>query len=115
VPAEQVHDMRLKLAAQGLPKGGNVGFELMENQKLGVSQFPEQVNYQRALEGELARSINRWRGRERARAPGPAQAVGVRARPAEADRLGDLTCTRPHAGPQQTGAIVHLVASSVPN
>ncbi len=39
VPAEQVHDARLKLAAQGLPKGGNVGFELMENQKLGSSQF----------------------------------------------------------------------------
>ncbi|HEU4371985.1 MAG TPA: flagellar basal body M-ring protein FliF, partial [Telluria sp.] len=38
VPANQVHDVRLKLAAQGLPKGGNVGFELMENQKLGVSQ-----------------------------------------------------------------------------
>ena len=37
VPANQVHDVRLKLAAQGLPKGGNVGFELMENQKLGVS------------------------------------------------------------------------------
>ncbi|MGH8809028.1 MAG: flagellar basal-body MS-ring/collar protein FliF, partial [Noviherbaspirillum sp.] len=57
VPADKVHDVRLKLASQGLPKGGNVGFELMENQKLGVSQFLEQVNFQRALEGELARSI----------------------------------------------------------
>ena len=57
VPTEQVHDARLKLAALGLPKGGNVGFELMENQKLGVSQFLEQVNYQRSLEGELAKSI----------------------------------------------------------
>src|SRR3954466_5627635 len=55
VPADQVHDARLRLAAQGLPKGGNVGFELMENQKLGVSQFLEQVNYQRSLEGELAK------------------------------------------------------------
>lgn len=57
VPASQVHDARLKLATQGLPKGGNVGFELMENQKLGISQFLEQVNFQRALEGELARTI----------------------------------------------------------
>ncbi|OGU47511.1 MAG: flagellar M-ring protein FliF, partial [Hydrogenophilales bacterium RIFOXYA1_FULL_63_33] len=57
VPADRVHDARLKLAAQGLPKGGNVGFELMENQKLGASQFLEQVNFQRAMEGELARSI----------------------------------------------------------
>jgi len=39
VEADKVHDARLKLAAQGLPKGGNVGFELMENQKLGTSQF----------------------------------------------------------------------------
>lgn len=57
VPAERVHDARLKLASQGLPKGGAVGFELMDTQKLGVSQFVEQLNYQRALEGELARSI----------------------------------------------------------
>ena len=57
VPANQVHDVRLKLAAQGLPKGGLVGFELMENQKFGTSQFLEQVNFHRALEGELARSI----------------------------------------------------------
>src|SRR5581483_11281587 len=57
VPADQVYDLRLKLAAQGLPKGGAVGFELMDSQKFGVSQFAEQVNYQRALAGELARTI----------------------------------------------------------
>ena len=57
VPADKVHESRLKLAEQGLPQGGNVGFELMENQKFGTSQFAEQVNYQRALEGELARTI----------------------------------------------------------
>lgn len=57
VPQTVVHDTRLKLAAQGLPKGGLAGFELLENQKMGISQFAEQVNYQRGLEGELARSI----------------------------------------------------------
>eukprot|EP00825_Cyclidium_porcatum_P030539 TRINITY_DN3233_c0_g1_i3.p1 TRINITY_DN3233_c0_g1~~TRINITY_DN3233_c0_g1_i3.p1 ORF type:complete len:210 (-),score=23.21 TRINITY_DN3233_c0_g1_i3:62-691(-) len=57
VPSERVHEIRLKLASQGLPRGGMVGFELMENQKFGVSQFAEQVNYQRGLEGELARTI----------------------------------------------------------
>ncbi|MDR1661730.1 MAG: flagellar M-ring protein FliF, partial [Azoarcus sp.] len=57
VPASVVHDIRLRLAAAGLPKGGLVGFELMDTQKLGVSQFNEQVTYQRALEGELARTI----------------------------------------------------------
>ncbi|MDR5814817.1 MULTISPECIES: flagellar basal-body MS-ring/collar protein FliF [unclassified Caballeronia] len=57
VPAEQVHETRLRLASQGLPKAGSVGFELMDNQKFGISQFAEQVNYQRALEGELERTI----------------------------------------------------------
>jgi hypothetical protein len=57
VPAAIVHDTRIKLAGQGLPKGGFVGFELLENQKLGTSQFVEQVNFQRALEGELARTV----------------------------------------------------------
>ena len=55
VPEANVHETRLKLASQGLPKGGLAGFELMENQKFGTSQFAEQVNYQRALGGELAR------------------------------------------------------------
>ncbi|AOI58788.1 flagellar basal-body MS-ring/collar protein FliF [Burkholderia diffusa] len=57
VPSNQVHETRLKLAAMGLPKGGSVGFELMDSQKFGISQFAEQVNYQRALEGELQRTI----------------------------------------------------------
>ena len=58
VPSEFVHEARLKLAGQGLPKGGNVGFELMENQKFGISHFAEHINYQRALEGELVRTIS---------------------------------------------------------
>jgi flagellar M-ring protein FliF len=57
VPATQVYDTRLKLASQGLPKGGAVGFELMDTQKFGVSQFTQEVNYQRALAGELSRTI----------------------------------------------------------
>jgi flagellar M-ring protein FliF len=57
VPGPLVHETRLKLAGQGLPKAGTVGFELLENQKLGTSQFVEQINYQRGLEGELAKSI----------------------------------------------------------
>ena len=57
VPSSKLHETRLKLASQGLPKGALAGFELMENQKFGASQFLEQINYQRAMEGELARSI----------------------------------------------------------
>lgn len=57
VPEANVHELRLRLAQQGLPKGGSVGFELLDKEKFGISQFSEQVNYQRALEGELARTI----------------------------------------------------------
>ncbi len=57
VPGPQVNETRLRLAGQGLPKDGSVGFELLENQKLGTSQFVEQINYQRGLEGELAKTI----------------------------------------------------------
>ena len=57
VPADKVHELRLKLAQAGLPKGGNTGFELLDKEQFGISQFSEQVNYQRALEGELSRTI----------------------------------------------------------
>lgn len=58
VPEDQVYDLRLKLAQQGLPKGGSVGFELLDQEKFGISQFSEQINFQRALEGELSRTID---------------------------------------------------------
>ncbi len=116
VPADQVHDARLKLAAQGLPKGGNVGFELMENQKLGSSQFIEQINFQRAMEGELARSIESVSAVQAARVhlAMPKDSVFVsEQRTPTASVLLNL-----HPGrmldAQQVSAIVHLVASSVP-
>jgi flagellar M-ring protein FliF len=116
VPSEQVHDVRLRLAAQGLPKGGNVGFELMENQKLGVSQFLEQVNYNRALEGELARSIESIAAVQSARVhlalPKPSVFVREQQKPT-ASVLLNLHPNRV-IDPAQTSAIVHLVASSVP-
>jgi flagellar M-ring protein FliF len=116
VPSDQVHNVRLRLAQQGLPKGGNVGFEVMENQKLGVSQFLEQVNYQRALEGELARSIQSIAAVEAARVhlalPKPSVFVRDQQRPT-ASVILQLHSNR-MIDPAQVSAIVHLVASSVP-
>jgi len=116
VPAEQIHDLRLKLAAQGLPKGGNVGFELMENQKLGVSQFLEQVNYQRSLEGELARSIQSLGSVSAARVhlalPKPSVFVRDQQKPTASVLLNLQPGRALDQG--QVNAIVHLVASSVP-
>src|SRR5215510_11998727 len=57
VPGDRVYELRLQLASQGLPKGGAVGFELMDTQKFGISDFTEKVNYQRALAGELSRTV----------------------------------------------------------
>jgi len=59
VPASQVHEARLMLAAQGLPRGGNVGFELFDRGDFGASEFTQRVNLRRATEGELARTISR--------------------------------------------------------
>ncbi len=117
VPASQVYDARLKLASQGLPKGGNVGFELMENQKLGVSQFLEQINFQRALEGELARSIQSVGAIQSARVhlALPKASVFVREQQKPTASVLLTLNTGRSLDQQQVSAIVHLVASSVPD
>jgi flagellar M-ring protein FliF len=58
VPVNQVAEVRIKLAQAGLPKGGSVGLEIFDKTNFGATDFVQQVNYQRGLEGELARSIN---------------------------------------------------------
>lgn len=58
VPSNQVQELRMRLAAQGIPRGGSVGFEIFDQSNLGVTDFLQKVNYRRALEGELAKSIS---------------------------------------------------------
>lgn len=117
VPASQVHQARLKLASEGLPKGGNVGFELLEKQQFGVSQFVEQVNFQRGLEGELERSIQAIDVVESAiiHLAIPKQSVFVRdqQKPTASVLLNVLPGRNLDAN--QVSAVVHLVASSVPH
>ncbi len=116
VPVSMVHDVRLRLASQGLPKGGMVGFEVMENQKLGISQFAEQINYQRGLEGELARTIQTLGAVRAARVhlAIPKQTAFLRdeLKPS-ASVLVSLQPGRALEASQIAG-IVHLVSSSVP-
>jgi flagellar M-ring protein FliF len=57
VPEESVYDARMKLVAQGVPHGGSVGFEVFKDSDFGVTEFAQRVNYQRALQGELERTI----------------------------------------------------------
>ena len=117
VPAEQVHDARLKLAAEGLPKGGIVGFELMENQKLGISQFLEQINFQRALEGELARSMQSVAAVQGARIHLALPKSSVFVRDQQKPTASVLLNLHPGRtlDRAQISAMVHLIASSVPD
>lgn len=117
VPAEKVHEMRLRLASQGLPKGSINGFELMENPKIGASQFLEQVNYQRALEGELARSIQALQSVQGARVHLAISKPSVFVRDQQKPSASVLLNLHPGRilEPAQVSAVVHLVSSSVPD
>jgi flagellar M-ring protein FliF len=116
VSSERVHEVRLKLASQGLPRGGMVGFELMENQKFGTSQFAEQVNYQRGLEGELARTIQSISAVQTARVhlaiPKPSVFVREEQKPTASVLLNLYPGRNLDSG--QIAGITHLISSSVP-
>lgn len=115
VPADKVHELRLRLAQQGLPKGGAVGFELLDQEKFGISQFSEQVNYQRALEGELARTIETLGPVKRARVhlamPKPSLFVREQKSPSASVTVNLEPGRALDEG--QISAVVHLVSSAV--
>jgi flagellar M-ring protein FliF len=116
VPSDKVYDTRLALASKGLPKGSVAGFEAMDNQKLGITQFQEQVNYQRALEGELVRSIQSLSAVHGARVhlaiPKPSIFIREKQTPTASVILnlhGGRTLSE-----SQIQGIVHMVSSSLP-
>jgi flagellar M-ring protein FliF len=118
VPASEVQSLRLKLAAEGLPRSSSRGMDILsEDQGFGTSQFIERARYQKALEEELAHSISQLQNVRSARVhlATPKQSVFVRDRkPSTASVVVNL-----YAGRQlkqgQVAAITHMVASSVPN
>lgn len=115
VPDTKVDEMRLQLAGAGLPKTGRVGFELFDKTNLGITDFTEHVNYRRALEGELERSIRSLTELQQARVhiTFPKDSVFLDARePAKASVLVDI---RPGSSltSQNVLAITNLVASAV--
>ncbi|HZR99615.1 MAG TPA: flagellar basal-body MS-ring/collar protein FliF [Chloroflexota bacterium] len=116
VPPAQVQEVRLQMAAQGLPqKGSNVGMELFNQPHLGVTEFAEKVNYQRALEGELSRTIGRLDAVDSARVhlvvPQPALFASQQ-KDATASVVLQLKPGR-RLAPDQVQGITALVASSV--
>ena len=67
VPRQNIYELRLQLASEGLPRSGTIGYEIFDKSNLGMTEFLQKVNYRRALEGELAKSISAIRGVKGAR------------------------------------------------
>ncbi|MCA9474735.1 MAG: flagellar M-ring protein FliF [Nitrospira sp.] len=115
VPAERVHELRLQLASLGLPESAGVGFEIFDRTTMGATPFTQQMNYRRALQGELARTISQISQVERVRVHLVIPEKRLFSSDQKAARAAVvLTLKRgsPLGGAQVQG-IVHLVASSV--
>jgi flagellar M-ring protein FliF len=115
VPSARVAETRLELASAGLPRNGRMGFELFDKTNFGATEFAEQINYRRALEGELERSVGSLAAVEQARVhlTFPKDSVFLEARqPAKASVMVKL---RPGARltAANVSAVTHLVASAV--
>ena len=116
VPRQAVYETRLRLAGKGIPMGGGVGFEIFEKTSFGMSEFTQQVNYLRALQGELARTINALAAVQSSRVhlalPSRASLLGAEEKPS-ASAVIEL---RPgyHLTSDQVDGIIHLIATSVP-
>ena len=115
VPQDRVHELRLMLAGQGLPTGGGVGFEIFDRTQLGMTDFVQKLNYRRAMQGELARTISELTEVEHARVHlvVPEKALfSDKKEQAGASVVLKLRGGRSLSQNQVQG-IVHLVASSV--
>jgi flagellar M-ring protein FliF len=113
---ERVHELRLDLAGQGLPRGGGVGFEIFDKSHLGATEFEQRINLRRALEGELARTIGTIAAVQNARVHlvMPEHSVfAITKQEASASVVLRLRPGRPFAK-AEVGSVVHLVASAVP-
>jgi len=113
VPEEKVYELRLSLAGDGLPNEGNVGFEIFDHTDFKTTKFVQELNYRRALQGELARTINRFKEITDSRVfiAIPEESLFIEDRkPASASIQLELRSNLP---PAKLAAIVHLVASAV--
>lgn len=117
IPKGDVYEARMQLASQGLPRSGNVGFELLDESRFGASQFSEQVTYQRALEGELASSVMAVHAVESARVhlAIPRETLFVRDRQQPTASVLVTLFPGRSLSEGQVAAIRWLVSSSVPS
>ena len=113
VPAGQIHKVRLMLASEGLPRGGSVGFEIFDKTDFGTTEFVQHLNYQRALQGELARTIKEIEQVKDAKVliVMPKDSVFVEdTKPPSASVFLKL---KEKLGPDKVQAVIHLVASAI--
>jgi flagellar M-ring protein FliF len=115
VPSGRVHEIRLKVASKGLPRGSGVGFEIFDKGGLGMSDFVQRTNYQRALQGELERTIGSLSEVEQARVHISIPQEGVFLEKAREPSASVLLKLKPGASMdgEKAKAIAHLVASAV--
>ncbi|MDZ7641959.1 MAG: flagellar basal-body MS-ring/collar protein FliF [Desulfurivibrio sp.] len=116
VPAGQVHEIRLSLAGEGLPRGGGVGFEIFDEVGLGTTDFVNRLNHQRALQGELSRTIRQFEQVQQARVhiATPRESVFIEdAKPVTAS-VSLRMRGRDQLSQHQIQSIVNLVGTAVP-
>ncbi len=115
VPSDRVAELRLEMASAGLPRTGRVGFELFDQTNLGVTDFAEQVNFRRALEGELERSVMSLAEVERARVHVTFAKESLFTENRQPAKASVMVKLRPGArlSPQNVVAVQHLTASAV--
>ena len=116
VPSDKVAEARLQMASAGLPKSGRIGFELFDKANFGASEFTEQVNYHRAIEGELERSVMSIREVETARVHLTLAKDSLYTEARQLAKASVLVKLRHAAAlsPQNIAAICQLTASAVP-
>lgn len=115
VPADKVYELRLTLASEGLPQGGGVGFEIFDRKNFGMTEFVQKLNYQRALQGELSRTISQINGVEQARIHLVIPEKSLfkeNEKPATASIVLKMKSNRSLRDNEVQG-VVHLVASSI--
>lgn len=115
IPSDKVYELRLQLASEGVPQGGSVGFELFDKTSFAMTDFVQKLNYRRALQGELARTIKSIAAIEECRVHLAIPEKSLFAQEGERPKASILVKLRPGKSlyQEQVQGIVHLVSSSV--
>ncbi len=115
IPSERIYETRMELASQGIPQGSGVGFEIFDNTKLGMTEFVQNVNYQRAIQGELSRTINGFSEIESSRVHivMPSKSLFIEEEEAATASVVLKVRGGRHLNGEKIQGIVHLVSSSV--